>query len=101
MFTHCYACDRQTDRQTHYLCENCYQTQDVTELWECQSHSLISTTQTNSSSLGLTDMSQTIQSVDIDLRSVDEKLMQEYLLREKCSGVIGVHSTFLDKYNPE
>ena len=90
-----------TDRQTHYLCENCHQTQDVTELWECQSHSLISTTQTNSSSLGLTDMSQTIRSMDTDSRLLDEKPMQEYLSREKCSGVMGVPITFLDKYNPE
>lgn len=27
--------------------------------------------------------------------------MQESLLREKCSGVMGVPITFLDKYNPE
>ena len=62
---------------------------------------MISTTQTNSSSLGLTDMSQTIRSMDTDSRLVDEKPMQEYLSREKCSGVMGVPITFLDKYNPE
>ena len=31
-----YLTDRQTDRQTHYLCKNCHQTKDVTESWECQ-----------------------------------------------------------------
>ena len=92
--------DRQTDRQTHYLCKNCHQTQDVTELWECQSHSSINTTQTSSLSSDLTDMSQTIQNMDIDLQSMDEKHMQEFSLRENCSGVMGVPITFLDKYNP-
>lgn len=32
---------------------------------------------------------------------MDEKLMQGYLSREKCSGIMGVPITFLDKYNPE
>lgn len=46
-------------------------------------------------------MSQTTQSMDTDSRLVDEKPMQEYLLRENCSGLMGVPITFLDKYNPE
>ena len=45
-------------------------------------------------------MSQTIQNMDIDLQSMDEKHMQEFSLRENCSGVMGVPITFLDKYNP-
>ena len=46
-------------------------------------------------------MSQTIPNMDIDLQSMDEKHMQEFSLRENCSGVMGVLITFLDKYNPE
>ena len=43
-------------------------------------------------------MSQTIQNMDIDLQSMDEKHMQEFSLRENCSGVMGVPITFLEKY---
>lgn len=71
------------------------------ESWECQSHSLISITQTSLLSSDLTDMSRIIQDMDTGLRLVDEKHMQESLLRESCSGVMGVPITFLDKYNPE
>lgn len=39
--------------------------------------------------------------MDTDLQLMDEKHMQESLLREKCSGVMGEPITFLDKYNPE
>ena len=46
-------------------------------------------------------MSQTIQGMDIDLQLTDEKHTQGFLSREKCSGVMGVPITFLDKYNPE
>ena len=46
-------------------------------------------------------MSQTTQGTDTDLQSADEKLMQECSSREKCSGLMGVPITFLDKYNPE
>ena len=46
-------------------------------------------------------MSQTTQSTDIDLQSMDEKPMHEFLSSESCNGVMGVPITFLDKYNPE
>lgn len=96
--SHNYLTDSQTEDN---LCKNCHQTEDVTELWECQSQSLKNTTQTNLSSSDLTDMRQTIQDLGIGLRSTDEKHTQEFLLRERCSGVMGVPITFLDKYNPE
>lgn len=75
--------------------------QNVTASWECQLHSLTSTTRSNLSSSDLIDMSQTIRDMDIDLQSTDEKHTQEFLSREKCSGVMGVPITFLAKYNPE
>ena len=87
--------DRQTDRQTNYICKNCHQEKDVTESWECQSHSLTSTIRTSSLSSDLTDMLQTIHDSDIDLQSTERKLTQEYSLREECSGVMGVPITFL------
>ncbi|MGN0442891.1 MAG: adenine-specific methyltransferase EcoRI family protein [Acutalibacteraceae bacterium] len=46
-------------------------------------------------------MSPTIRDLDIDLQSTGEKHTQEFLSREKCSGVMGVPITFLAKYNPE
>ena len=93
--------DRQTDRQTNYICKNCHQEKEVTESWECQSHSLTSTIRTSSLSSDLTDMLQTIHDSDIDLQSTERKLTREYSLREECSGVMGVPITFLSKYNPK
>ena len=93
--------DRQTDRQTNYICKNCHQEKNVTELWECRSHSLTSTIQTSSLSSDLTDMLQATHDSVIDLQSTERKLTQEYSLSEECSGIMGVPITFLDKYNPE
>ncbi len=47
-------------------------------------------------------MSRIIRDMDIDSQSMDGKLLQESLSNEeRCSGVMGVPITFLDKYNPE
>lgn len=89
------------DEPTDYLCTSCHQTKAVTELWECQSHSLTNTTLSNLRLSDLTGMYQTIQDTDTGLQSMDEKPTQEYLSRESCNGVIGVPITFLGKYNPD
>jgi len=80
---------------------NYHQKKDVMALWECQSVSLINTTQNNLQSLDSTDMLQTIQDSDIDLQLTHERPTREYSSNIGCSGIMGVPISFLDKYNPE
>ena len=79
------------------------------ELWECQSHSLISLTQNNSrlseqqrareraSQMACGSMKAELHSQ----LSMENESIRDYSSSEKCNGVMGVPITFLDKYNPE
>ena len=99
--------DRQTDRQTNHICKNCHQEKDVTESWECLSHSSTNTTRIN---LKLSDLRQeTLEDLPellheqekMDHISVENSATEEFLSKRRCSGIMGVPITFLDKYNPE
>ena len=49
----------------------------------------------------LIDICPTTQISDTDLQSTIAKRMQEFSSNAKCSGIMGVPITFLDKYNPD
>ena len=51
--------------------------------------------------MGLTDMCQIIRDSDTGSLSEEKRFTQGSLLRERCSGLMGVPITFLDKYCPE
>ena len=80
---------------------------NVTASWESRLPSSTSTTRSNS----LLSSQMIIDSEDrgekhlrperTDGTSVESKNMQESSSKERCSGVMGVPITFLDKYNPE
>lgn len=98
------ATDRQTDS-----CLSYHQTQNVTESWESLSHSSISIAQTN---LRLSEQlkakekasppdcgTQTAES--LNHLSQAKESTSAYSSNARCSGIMGVPITFLDKYNPE
>ena len=100
--------DRQTDRQTDYriICKSCQEV-SATELWESPLPSSTNTTRNNSR---LSDLQQETSGELQELYQKQERtdhiseensVMVEYSSGEKCSGVMGVPITFLDKYNPE
>ena len=79
----------------------------VTESWAFRSHSLTSTTPTNSLSSDLpqetleglrASSQQQVKTVRI---SEENCATAESSSRERCSGIMGVPITFLDRYNPE
>ena len=101
--------DRQTDRQTdsHSVLQNYHQTKDVTESWECQSHSCSDIAQNN---LKLSDLQPEISEDLQEYRPEQEKMdriltencvMEESSLRGRCSGIMGVPITYLFKHCQE
>ena len=100
---------RQTDRQTdsYSVLQNYHQTKDVTESWECQSHSCSDITQNN---LKLSDLQPEISEDLPEYHPEQEKMdriltencvMEESSSRGRCSGIMGVPITYLFKHCPE
>ena len=46
-------------------------------------------------------MRTTRVSVGLNEMCIRDSVMEEFLSRERCNGIMGVPITFLDKYNPE
>jgi len=90
-----------TEPQTHSIAPDCHQTQDITALWESPSASSTNTAPNNLKSSDLTATYPITQTMDTGLQSEDAKLMRASLLNTKCSGIMGVPISFLDKYCPE
>ena len=73
----------------------------VAESSESQSRSLISTTLNNSISSELSITEQTGSGTSAERKLTESKYSSALQFARKCSGMIGVPITFLDKYNPE
>ena len=106
------ATDRQTDRQTddYSILQNHHQTQeDVMESWECLSPSLTSLTQTSSKLSEQQRAKERDSQMDCGSKTAElhsqllteKESIRDCSLSVKCSGLMGVPITFLDKYNPE
>ena len=89
------------------MLQNHYQKEAVTELWESQLPSSINIAQIN---LKSSDLQLVTSGDSLELNQNQEKTdhileenydTAEYSSRQKCSGIMGVPITFLDKYNPE
>ena len=88
---------------------NCHPTQDVMESWEYRSHSLTSTALISSKSLEQLKAKERDSQTDSGILKVellsplsrDSAGTNASSSRERCSGIMGVPITFLDKYNPD
>ena len=86
---------------TNNLCADCHQTQVVMALWESPSASSTSTAPNSSKLSALTDTSPITQTTGTDLQSENAKPMRASSSNIRCSGIMGVPISFLDKYCPE
>ena len=92
------------------LRQDCYQAQDVTASWECQSHSLTGTTPISLNLLAQQKARVRDSQTDYGMTPAElhSHLSTESVSTRDClsntgvhSGIMGVPITFLDKYNPE